>query len=346
VEKSQIQSLAEVAELKIKSGRKFFSATPEEIISGATSDIYFVRTHEILRQLNLVDTPVTAEVFCRRDGIFAGIKEVMDLLADKDVEVWALPEGSPMQAKEVVLRITGPYGEFGIFETPILGFLASSSGWATAAREVKEAAPDKPVLCFGARHIHPAVAPAMERAAIIGGCDGASCILGAKLAGHEPQGTIPHAMILIIGDTVKAAQAYNELMPPEAARTVLVDTFKDEAEEALRVAEALGKDLAGVRLDTPGERGGVTPDLVKELRARLDQKGFNHVKIFVSGGLNPERIRILSEAGADAFGVGSYISGASPIDMTLDLKEINGQPLTKRGRIPGKTPNQRLVKMK
>ena len=112
------------------------------------------------------------------------------------------------------------------------------------------------------------------------------------------------------------------------------------------MAEALGRDLAGVRLDTPGERGGVTPELVKEIRARLDQKGFDHVKIFVSGGLNPERIRILSEAGADAFGVGSYISGARPIDMTLDLKEINGQPLTKRGRIPGKTPNQRLVKMK
>ncbi len=346
MEKSQIQSLAEVAELKIEPERKFFSATPEEIQSGATSDIYFVRTYEILQQMGLVDTPVTAEVFCRRDGIFAGIKEVMNLLADKDVQVWALPEGSPMQAREVVLRITGHYGDFGVFETPILGFLASSSGWAAAAREVKDAAAGKPVLCFGARHIHPAVAPAMERAAIVGGCDGASCILAAKLAGYEPQGTIPHAMILIIGDTVKAAQAYNDLMPPDAARTVLVDTFKDEAEEALRVAEALGKDLAGVRLDTPGERGGVTPELVKEVRARLDQKGFEHVKIFVSGGLNPERVRILSEVGADAFGVGSYIAGARPIDMTLDIKEINGKPFTKRGRIPGKTTNQRLIKMK
>jgi nicotinate phosphoribosyltransferase len=39
----------------------------------------------------------------------------------------------------------------------------------------------------------------------------------------------------------------------------------------------------GVRLDTPSERGGVTPDLVKEVRARLDQAGFSYVKIFVSG---------------------------------------------------------------
>ncbi len=346
MDESLIHSLARVAEIKIAPERKFYSATPEEIMSGATTDVYFVRTHEILSKMGIVDTPVTAEVFCRRDGVFAGIKEVMDLFIDKDVEVWALPEGSPMQAKDVVLRIKGSYAQFGIYETPILGFLASSSGWATAAREVKDAAQDKSVLCFGARHIHPAVAPVMERAAIIGGCDGASCILAAKLAGREPQGTIPHAMILIIGDTVKAAVAYNELMPPDAPRTVLVDTFKDEAEEALRVAEGLGQDLAGVRLDTPGERGGVTPDLVKEVRGRLDQKGFPKVRIFVSGGLGPERIKILSEAGADAFGVGSYISAARPIDMTLDLKEVNGKPLAKRGRIPGEITNNSLIKMK
>jgi nicotinate phosphoribosyltransferase len=86
--------------------------------------------------------------------------------------------------------------------------------------------------------------------------------------------------------------------------------------------------------------------LVKEVRARLDQAGFQHVKIFVSGGLDPERIILLKEAGADAFGVGSYISGAPAIDMTMDLKEIEGKPVAKRGRIPGITPTERLVKMK
>jgi len=132
-------------------------------------------------------------------------------------------------------------------------------------------------------------------------------------------------------------------MPPEEPRTILVDTYKDEVEESLRLAESLGQVLAGVRLDTPGERGGVTPELVRELRARLDQAGYNHVTIFVSGGLNPERVAALAEAGADAFGVGSYISSAPPIDMTMDLKEVNGQPRAKRGRVPGRTPNPRLV---
>ena len=126
------------------------------------------------------------------------------------------------------------------------------------------------------------------------------CILGAKLAGLEPTGTVPHALFLIMGDTVAGALAYHRIMPPDAPRTILVDTFKDEAEESLRVAEALGDALQTIRLDTPGERGGVTAGLVREVRARLDQAGFPFVRILVSGGLNPDRIRELAAAGADS----------------------------------------------
>jgi nicotinate phosphoribosyltransferase len=185
----------------------------------------------------------------------------------------------------------------------------------------------------------------MERASIVGGLDGAACILGAKLAGKEPVGTIPHALVLIMGDTVKAAVAYNKYMGPDSPRTILVDTFHDEAEETLRVAQALGKDLGGIRLDTPSERGGVTEGLVKEVRARLNLAGFDHVKIFVSGGLTPERMVKLAAAGADAFGVGSYITAARPIDMTMDVNEIRGKTIAKRGRIPGQIQNPKIKKV-
>lgn len=344
--KEKIMKLDQVNALQPEKGRKLFSAQHEEIVQGATTDVYFVKTQEILEKCGLQDTVVTVEIFARQDGILAGIPEVMGLLVDCPVEVWSLQEGQAFSAKEVIMRIRGKYSDFGIYETVLLGILASSSGWARAAKEAKEAAGDKLVLCFGARHVHPAVAPVMERAAVIGGADGASCILGAKLAGKEPAGTVPHAIFLIMGDSVKVAQAYHEIMPSGEPRTVLVDTFKDEAEETLRVAEALGKNLQGIRLDTPSERGGVTPGLIKEIRGRLDQKGFQHVSIFVSGGLTPEKISLLKEAGADAFGVGSYISGASPIDMTMDIKEVNDHPIAKRGRIPGIIPNERLIKMK
>ncbi len=340
-----IESLKEVRELKVGVDR-LHSATHDEIKTGLTTDIYFIKTLEVLRHLGLDRVNVVADIFPRRHGVMAGVKEVVELLEDKKgVKVWALEEGEEFDKREVVMQIEGPYGEFGPLETVILGMLASASGWASAARECKRAAGEKMLLCFGARHVHPAVAPVMERAALIGGADAASCILGAKLLGKEPKGTIPHAGILIAGDTVVFAKAYDEIMPDDEPRIVLVDTFKDEAEEAIRVAQVLGDKLLGIRLDTPDERGGVTPDLVKEVRVRLNQAGFNKVKIFVSGGLNPERIRLLSEYPVDGFGVGSYIVHGVHIDMTMDLKEVMGKPLAKRGRLPGRGVNPRLKRI-
>jgi nicotinate phosphoribosyltransferase len=72
--------------------------------------------------------------------------------------------------------------------------------------------------------------------------------------------------------------------------------------------------------------------------------GFQHVKLFVSGGVTPERIREFSAQAApvDSYGVGSYISGARPIDFTADIKEAEGRPVAKRGRIPGIIANPRL----
>jgi nicotinate phosphoribosyltransferase len=323
---------------------------PEAVLSGETADVYFARTVEILRREGL--NPVaTMEVFAGRAGVFCGIEEVKALLSrvlpEGNREVWALAEGETMTEKEVVLRITALYQSYGRYETAIDGILAHCSGWATAARECVEAAQGIPVISFGARHVHPSVVGIMDYSAIIGGCAGCSSIAGAKLAGIEPSGTIPHALILIIGDTVKATLAFDKYMPAGVSRVSLVDTFKDEAEEAILVAKALGEKLNAVRLDTPPERGRVTPGLVKEVRARLDLAGANMVKIFVSGGISVERIKQFIQEGApvDGFGVGSYISGAKPIDFTADLHEVGGKPIAKRGRIPGITPNPRLKRI-
>jgi nicotinate phosphoribosyltransferase len=320
----------------------------DAILSGDTGDIYFARTKTILAKEGL-DPVVVMEIFPGRAGILCGINEVIDLLreAAPDAQVDALDEGAVMNAKEVVLRIRARYSAFGLYETAMLGMLANTSGWATAAREFVEAAAPIPVISFGARHVHPNIAARLESAAVVGGCVTGATPAGARLAGKEPSGTIPHAMVLIFGDTVKAAEAFDKWMPREINRIVLVDTFHDEAEEALRVARAMRDRLWGIRLDTPSERGRVTPDLVKEVRARLDQAGCPHVKIVVSGGVDLERVKLFRATGApvDAYGVGSVISAAPPIDFTGDLKEIDGKPIAKRGRIPGLTDTPRLKRI-
>ena len=318
---------------------------------GPASDVYFQRAAATLAGAGL-DPVVGIEFFSDRAGVLCGVKDAVgvleQILAETD-ELWALEEGAAMAAQEVVLRVRAPYSHFGLYETALLGMMASCSGWATAAREVVEAAGGKRVISFGARHVHPLVGPVMEYSAIVGGCVGCATPLGAELSGLKaPSGTMPHAMILIFGDTVEAALAFDREMPEDVLRIVLVDTFKDEAEESLRVAKAMSERLRGVRLDTPRERGGVTLALVREVRARLDQAGHPTVGIFVSGGMNAERIRQFVAAGApvDSFGVGMAIASAPPIGFTADIKEVAGKPRTKRGRIPGLTGNPGLKRLR
>jgi nicotinate phosphoribosyltransferase len=320
-----------------------------DVLSGKTADVYFHRTLDILKKAGRNPVAVM-EVFPNRDGLLCGIEEAKALLQKvlpSGSFLWAMEESSSISRKEVVMRISAPYLSYGLYETALCGMLAHASGWATAARECVQAAAGIPVVSFGARHVHPSVAAVMDYAAVIGGCQGCSSVLGAELAGIKPSGTMPHSFILAMGDTVAAAEAFDRYMPPGVQRVVLVDTFKDEVEESLRVARALGNKLAAVRLDTPRERGGVTVDLVKELRAKLDLEGFNKVGIFVSGGFDAAKIRMFVEqkAPVSGFGVGSYISGAAPLDFTADLHEIDGKPLAKRGRTPGITDNPRLERI-
>ena len=326
------------------------SRPSHEILSGDSADVYFARAETILAKEGL-DPLVTMEVFAREEGVLCGVDEARNLLghvlagADPaETQLEALQDGDDIVPKEIVLRIRARYRRFGLYETAFLGMLAQSTGWATAARECVAAATPDPVISFGARHVHPDITDILDYAAIVGGCVGASTPAGARLAGLAPTGTMPHSLVLIFGDTVEAALAFDRHVAPDVPRIVLVDTFKDEAEESLRVAQALGDRLYGIRLDTPSERGRVTADLVHEVRARLDQAGFQHVKITVSGGMTPDRIHYFRDAGApvDSYAVGSYISGATPIDFTGDIKEIDGKPIAKRGRIPGLTDSPRL----
>ena len=319
---------------------------------GETADVYLQRTLTILRNESANPT-VAMEFFPERGGLLCGVREVRSLLEevlpDVGAEVWALDEGDAIAAGEVALRIKAPYSSFGLYETSLCGILSSCTGWAAAARECVVAAggiqDGIPVIATPARHVHPNIAANIDYSAVRGGCASCSTIVGARMAGIMPEsGNMPHALPLILGDTVKAIQMFDRHMPQEVPRVALVDTFNDEAEEALNVAQALRDRLRGIRLDTPKERGGVSVPMVKEVRSRLDLAGFRHVEIYVSGGFNPERIREFVDASApvDRFIVGTYISNAKPNNFTADIHEVDGSPIAKRGRIPGITANPRL----
>jgi len=323
-----------------------FIANEKDIKEGLTTDVYFVRTEEILRKKgidNYVVADFTVQALKYPWGVFVGLSEVIEVLEGRRISLYALPEGSIFKSRDEkgfpvpVMVIEGPYLEFARFETPLLGFICEASGIATKTARLRKIAKDKTILSFGIRRMHPAIAPMIDRSAYIGGCDGVSSLIGAKTIGKSPTGTIPHALIINMDGIVKAVKAFDEIIDPSVPRLALVDTFQDEKFESLLAAETLGKKLYGVRLDTPGSRRGSIVDIAREVRWELDLRGFNHVKILVSGGLDEESVRALTESGVvDGFGVGTAISNADTIDFAMDIVEVNGKPIAKRGKYSGR----------
>ncbi|MCW4020312.1 MAG: nicotinate phosphoribosyltransferase [Candidatus Bathyarchaeota archaeon] len=328
--------------------RLFHSANDEEIKQGKTTDVYFARTQQILKVKGLDRINVVAEVTAGglpqnwKWGILCGIEEVAHLFQGCPVNVYGMPEGTvffPQDHRgfrEPVMFIEGPYGEFCVLETPMLGLMCQSTGVATKAARIKRAAGDRLVLAFGIRRMHPAIAPMLDRASYIGGLDGVSSRIGAETMGVKPSGTMPHALIIAMGSQVEAWKAFDELMPPEVPRVCLVDTYLDEKAESIMAAKTLKDRLAAVRLDTPRSRKGDFAEIVREVRWELDVRGYERVKVFVSGGLDEETVKMLGEAGAEAFGVGTSISNAPTVDFAFDIVEVEGKPAAKRGKLSRK----------
>jgi nicotinate phosphoribosyltransferase len=327
-------------------GLGFNTASYDEIRSAEVADVYFHRTMEILRARGLENVPVHAEVAYKTSDpeewfVVAGLDEVAHLLEGVEVEARAVPEGTVCRPNEPVLTLSGPYAAFAEHETAILGFLCKASGVATGAARCRLAAGERPVISFGARRMHPAITPMIERSAYLGGCDGVAVELAARRLGIPASGTLPHALVLILGSTAEAARAFDEIIDPDVPRTVLVDTFDDEKFGALIAARAIPDSIFAVRLDTPGNRRGDFRDLMSEVRWELDRNGFEHVRIFASGGIDVEYILHLNPV-CDAYGVGGAIADAPMIDYSLDIVEVAGEDRSKRGKRGGR---KRLVEL-
>jgi len=322
---------------------RFYIASEKEIMDGLATDIYFVRTHRILKEKK-IRKKVRMEFHVMKLpkgyewAVYAGLEEVLHLLKGKPVTVYSMPEGTLFKAGEPLLIIEGYYDDFAVYETAILGILRHYSSIASKAARVKRLLMDKTVLFFGLRAVHPAIAPMVDRAAYIGGVDAVSGVLSEKYLGVKPSGTMPHALILAFGDQREAWKAFDEVVEPDVPRIMLVDTLFDEREEALMAARLLGEKLYGVRLDTPSSRRGDMRQIVEEVRWTLDINGFKHVKIVVSGGLDEKEIIRLRDI-VDAFGVGTSISMPPSVDISADIVEVyeDGawKPFTKRGKLPG-----------
>jgi len=318
----------------------FHTADPDDILAGRITDVYFERTLKILRAKK-INPLVRAEFIAKslpadyRWAVLAGLEEAAFLLQKLPVKIRAMKEGTIFYPYEPVLEIEGRYQDFCVYETALLGLLCQASGVATKAARFKKLAEGRPVISFGARRMHPVLAPMIERNAYVGGCDGVAVVKSGQIIGEDPMGTMPHALIICMGSTVDAIKAYDEVLEPKFKRVVLIDTFLDEKFEALNVAEAMGKKLHAIRLDTPSSRRGDFYRILQEVRWELDIRGFKDIRIFVSGGIRENDLQALNEY-VDAYGIGTSISSAPVIDYSMDIMEVDGKAVAKRGKWSGR----------
>ncbi len=317
----------------------FHTADPKEILDGKITDVYFERTLRILEEKGI--NPVVKAEFIAKSlpdswswAVFAGLDEATYLMKHLPIKVRAMREGTFFYPYEPVMEIEGRYQDFCVYETAILGLVCQASGVATKAARFKKLAGERAVISFGARRMHPSLAPMIERNAFVGGCDGVAVVKSGEIIGEDPMGTMPHALILCMGSTVEAIRAYDEVLDPKLKRVALIDTLNDEKFEVINVAGAMGERLFAVRFDTPSSRRGSFYRILEECRWELDLRGYRHVKFYVSGGIKEEDLPVLNPL-VEGYGIGTSISNAPVVDYAMDIMEIEGRPLAKRGKWSG-----------
>jgi nicotinate phosphoribosyltransferase len=360
-------------EVRERLDASVFRLPVERIRDGYYSDAYFNHAKRLLEEQGR-HPHVVMQVFQKERSVLGGVDEAIAVLREcsgrrapdgnwilgwDELEVRALHEGEEVAPYETVMTIAGDYSLFAHLETVYLGTMARRSLIMRNVVEVVAAANGKPIWYFPARHDHWLVQTGDGYAAHIAGAIGVSTDAQASWWGGRGMGTVPHALIAAFGgDTVAAAEAFAGKYADEMNVTVLVDFENDSVKTALQVAEALGPKLWGVRLDTSeklvdrallDEMGefkptGVAPQLVRKVRAALDEAGYPAVKIVASGGFTASRIGEFEAEGVpvDAYGVGSsLIRGEN--DFTADVVMVEGRPGGKVGRRFKPNPRLELV---
>ncbi|WP_371371278.1 nicotinate phosphoribosyltransferase [Sporomusa aerivorans] len=349
--------------MKQRLSPELFNLPVEQIKSGFYSDSYFMRTREILIKDEHRPT-VVIQVFQRQHAVVCGLDEAIAIIKKcahnpDSLRLHALYDGDRIEPWETVMTIEGDLANFSHLETVYLGSLSRQTKIATNVHKAVEAANGKPVLFFPSRFDHYAVQASDGYAAHIGGVAGVSTPANGTLWGAEALGTIPHALIAAYGgDTLRASNAFDMHIDPQLNRVALVDFTNDCVGTALAVAREMKDKLWAVRLDTADtlvdvsvlphmgtfKPTGVCQQLVLNVRKALDEEGFRHVKIMVSGGFTADRIRQFEAASvpADIYAVGSSLFNDN-INFTADIVMTNGKPCSKVGRSYRPNPRLELV---
>ena len=275
-----------------------------------------------------------------------------------------------LETETILLQKLGPtcvaaYNAYAMCtELPRVAFLAMDARHC-AGREMAE------LMAYGAS---VGSARAQRKHGAVGFVGNATDATAHYFGRSEGMGTMPHALIGYAGSTLRAAEMFHETHPDQRL-TVLVDYFGREVTDSLavcrRFADLAAAGELAVRLDTPGGRfvedldppgsyavlekhvpeairgyrtdeelryligPGVSAAAIHYVRDRMDDAGYDKVKLVASSGFGPAKCRVmaLAQVPVDVIGTGSYLPQKwSETYATADVVEYDGQQRVKVGR--------------
>ena len=229
-----------------------------------------------------------------------------------ECDVYAIPEGTAIQANSPIIRVEGPLIQAQLIESTLLNIINYSTNIATKAAIIKSVAKEDACFEFGLRRANgPDGALSASRAAYIGGFDGTSNVQAGFIYGIPVRGTHAHSWVMSHDSELQSFKSFADIMPNNC--TLLIDTYetklgiKNAIEIGLQM-KAKGQHLQGVRLDS-----GDLYDLSNYVRRALDAAGLSETKILATNDLDENVIENLKKRGAkiDLWGVGTRLVAVS-----------------------------------
>jgi nicotinate phosphoribosyltransferase len=262
-------------------------------------------------------------------------------------DVHAMPEGTIFFPDEPILRITAPLPQAQLVESRLMNYLHYQSMVAAKAARMVLAAPGKLLVDFGLRRAHSGEAGLLAaRASYIAGFAGTATVLADKQFGIPIFGTMAHSFIEVHDDESVAFENFARARRENL--TLLIDTYDTEAAARKVVALAPKLKAAGITVRAVRIDSGDLAALSIKVRRILDDGGLADVNIFVSGGLDEDKLAALVGSGApiSGYGIGTSLvtsEDAPTLDCAYKLQEYAGLPRRKRSTGKATWPGRKQV---
>ncbi|MET0523745.1 MAG: carboxylating nicotinate-nucleotide diphosphorylase [Nocardioides sp.] len=248
----------------------------------------------------------TAVIVTRQPGVAAGVPLAAEVYARIGGETQideSVPDGTRLEAGDVLARISGPAHQLITGERTVLNFLQRLCGIATLTDRYVAGVRDLPVRVLDTRKTAPGLRLLDKYAVSAGGGHNHRLDLGAMVLLKENH-------IAAAGGITAALDNVRQNMASEG-KTMAVEV---EVATVPQAREALLAEPSWIMLDNMP-----VPQLAEAVDLRRELAADSGVRLEASGTITLDNLRAVAETGVDAISVGSLTHSAPAMDLSMLL---------------------------